>query len=89
MNKKDLIRCVNLKNNQVRLFPKSICQSLWWQKNTGFIPQEVEKIDSIIEATSEVTAENVTNEIAVEEIKNEIPIKVKRKYTKKQKSNGN
>jgi hypothetical protein len=62
--KGDLVRCINKQKNLVRFFQRWMCDSSaefggrdaeLWQKQTGFIPQEVESItplnytDSIID----------------------------------------
>lgn len=92
MKKEQLIRCVNLDNGKVKIFPYSICTNLWWQKTTRFIPQPIEEIQSkadestiinteLSESVSEHT-ETIDVELEIETDESEKP---KRKYTKKKK----
>lgn len=77
------IRCINLDNNKVRFFPESICNNLWWQKNTRFIPQPLLNESTIINQNemsevASVNAENITDVISdISETK------TKRKYKKR------
>lgn len=90
MNKKDkIIRCVNLDSNKVKYFPESICNNEWWQKNTRFIPQQLD----IVVNESTIINENELSEVAsvnANEItgvtSDVLEIKTKRKYKKRKTS---
>lgn len=90
MNKKErIIRCVNLDSNKVKYFPESICNNTWWQKNTRFIPQQLDIVvneSTIINESelSEVVSVN-TNEITGV-TSDVLEIKTKRKYKKRKTS---
>lgn len=88
MDKNKPIRCVNKDTNAIRFFPASICYNEWWQKNTRFIPQELEVIESpIINTSNEMLDVASTNAITNDDAISNEEVKPKRKY-KKRKSNG-
>lgn len=41
MNKRELVRCINEKTNQVKSFERWITEQHGWQNSTGFVPQEL------------------------------------------------
>lgn len=82
MEKKYLVRCINLKTNKIKLFPKYIAENLWWQKNTGFIPDPNNIEMSAVDAVESI------NEISVDVSEEKVEvIKTKRKYNRKPKNN--
>jgi len=83
-----IIRCVNLDTNKVKYFPSNICYNDWWQKNTRFIPQEIEPTTINSNSTSESVSEFTENNVEDLDIETDSTEKPKRKYTKRKKQDG-